>query len=311
MRSQNSPILVTGSHRSGTTWIGKTLAYAAGTAYVHEPFNPDSDRGLCAAGFSGQYTFISTENEAHYRDALDDTMALRYRPLARLRNDPRLWSLGAAAVRWPRFTWYRLAGRRPVIKDPIALFSAPWLADTYNMSVIVMVRHPAAFAGSLKSKGWTTRFDFDQFLSQPLLMQQHLAPYEDEIRSLAEQRRRDRDVNPVDEAIVVWNIFYSVIDEYRSVHDDWTFLRHEDVSETPVESFQGLFARLGLAMTDRIEYRIRSDTASSEGAGTFDTQRNSRANITKWKRLLSESEIDRIREATTDVWTRFYSESDW
>ena len=35
----NNPILVTGSHRSGTTWVGKMLAADSDTAYISEPLN--------------------------------------------------------------------------------------------------------------------------------------------------------------------------------------------------------------------------------------------------------------------------------
>ena len=33
------PILVTGSHRSGTTWVGKTIALSPSVTYIGEPFN--------------------------------------------------------------------------------------------------------------------------------------------------------------------------------------------------------------------------------------------------------------------------------
>ena len=33
------PILVTGAHRSGTTWVGKMLAADADTGYISEPLN--------------------------------------------------------------------------------------------------------------------------------------------------------------------------------------------------------------------------------------------------------------------------------
>jgi len=37
------PILVTGSHRSGTTWAGRSLVLAPNTAYIHEPFNIETN----------------------------------------------------------------------------------------------------------------------------------------------------------------------------------------------------------------------------------------------------------------------------
>lgn len=33
------PILITGAHRSGTTWLGKIVSLSNGVRYIHEPFN--------------------------------------------------------------------------------------------------------------------------------------------------------------------------------------------------------------------------------------------------------------------------------
>ena len=49
--SSGPPILVTGAHRSGTTWVGKMLALAPGIGYVHEPFSPRTPVGMSPAGF--------------------------------------------------------------------------------------------------------------------------------------------------------------------------------------------------------------------------------------------------------------------
>ena len=42
MKSKNNkkaPILVTGIHRSGTIWLGKTLALSENSFFIFEPFN--------------------------------------------------------------------------------------------------------------------------------------------------------------------------------------------------------------------------------------------------------------------------------
>jgi len=41
-----SPILVTGMHRSGTTWVGRMLAASREAVYFHEPLNPDCSPAL-------------------------------------------------------------------------------------------------------------------------------------------------------------------------------------------------------------------------------------------------------------------------
>lgn len=58
---QSGPILVTGSRRSGSTWVGNVLSLAAGTGYVHEPFNTKTRQGICAARFPADFTYVTRE----------------------------------------------------------------------------------------------------------------------------------------------------------------------------------------------------------------------------------------------------------
>ena len=74
VRVSDKPILVTGAHRSGTTWVGKMLALAPGVAYIHEPFSPRTAAGLSPAGFDRYFTVVTEENEARYRPGLERTV---------------------------------------------------------------------------------------------------------------------------------------------------------------------------------------------------------------------------------------------
>ena len=82
----DKPILVTGAHRSGTTWVGKMLALAPGVAYIHEPFSPKAPKGLSPAGFERYFTVVTSENEGRYRAGLKHSLALRYDVSAQLRS---------------------------------------------------------------------------------------------------------------------------------------------------------------------------------------------------------------------------------
>ena len=64
--SSARPILVTGAHRSGTTWIGKMLALAPGVGYIHEPFSPATAPGISSAAFDVYFICIIVENEVRY-----------------------------------------------------------------------------------------------------------------------------------------------------------------------------------------------------------------------------------------------------
>ena len=183
--SSKRPILVTGSSRSGSTWVGRMLSVPSGIGYIHEPFNVDHRPGICSAKFDYPRTYVSNENEHLYYDHLKDTLDYEFKLLN-----------GLKALRFPKdavlllkdyavFSIYRRRKSRPLIKDPMASFSTEWLASRFDMEVLALIRHPAAYALSIKEMNWKP--PFLSFLKQPLLMKDHLYPYEEEIRRLQDK----------------------------------------------------------------------------------------------------------------------------
>ncbi|GBE20942.1 MAG TPA: sulfotransferase [Actinobacteria bacterium] len=299
------PILVTGSHRSGTTWVGRMLALPSGVGYIHEPFNPLTvpPIGPLVDGF----TFVHEGNEHLFRPALEQV--LRYRWHRRLHhiNGPK----DATRLAAERFEALRsrIRGARPLMKDPMAILSAEWLAATFAMEIVVTVRHPAAFAVSLRRLSW--RYDFSSLLSQRELMERLLAPYEDLLR---QQERRPGDI--IGEAAVLWLIIHHVIDGYRRRHPDWSVVRHEDLSADPIGGFARLYESLGLAFRPRIESKIRAVTGSGNPTEpkrdpVHGVRRDSRAIARRWRNELSNEEVARIRELTGPVAAKFYAEDEW
>ena len=71
-----TPILVTGTHRSGTTWVGKMLAADAMTAYISEPLNVLHRPGVFHAKVKYWYQYICEENEMQYLPSLPGTAGI-------------------------------------------------------------------------------------------------------------------------------------------------------------------------------------------------------------------------------------------
>ncbi len=68
-----APVLLTGAHRSGTTWVGTTLAADEQILYLPEPFNLDHlYPGLCGARFPFWFMRIDAVNDEAYRDTSAD-----------------------------------------------------------------------------------------------------------------------------------------------------------------------------------------------------------------------------------------------
>ena len=69
------------------------------------------------------------------------------------------------------------------MKAPLGVFSAGWLASTFDLDVVILIRHPAAVAHSYKRLQW--RHPFSDFLRQPKLMEEHLSSFAPQIERYA------------------------------------------------------------------------------------------------------------------------------
>ncbi len=304
---KKAPLLVTGAHRSGTTWVGKMLAEAPPLVYVHEPFNPENGALFSALGTDRWFPFAPDAGEDWYRSELDRICRLRYPLLRSLREVDSGAALRRVAREALQYFGHRMRGRRALLKDPIAVFSAEWIARRFGAQVLVCIPHPAAFAGSLKVKGWT--FPFRHLRDQPQLMDGLLSSYRSEIENFAET---ERDI--VEQAGLLWTLIYSVVRRYQQRHDDWIFVRHEDLARSPVKSFRKLYDELGLDFNDEIRRTIERHSDSQnpvEAESVGKIQRDSRALIYSWQDRLTQEEITQVRRRTAPVASHFYSDDDW
>ena len=249
--STGRPILVTGSPRSGTTWCGQVLASQPSVFYVEEPFHQKHPPGVCEAEFDRWFQHIGPHNEDEYYEALRKTAELRYsvwrqaRTAARgiqRKSKPGLSGIAEALTEWARWTTARLNGKRPLLKDPIALFSAEWIADRFDAQVVVMVRHPAGFVHSIQRAGW--RHPIEHLTSQPDLLDGVLSPIADELR---EAGARSLDI--VEEAILLWKAICCAVDVYLQRHPEWIIVRNEDLAEHPIQEYRRLCSHFGFRST--------------------------------------------------------------
>ena len=305
--SAQTPILVTGAHRTGTTWVGKMLAASPQVAYISEPLNVLHRPGVLRAPVSKWYTFISWENEAEYLSAFREMLGFHYglwREVRSLRSRKDSLRMGRD---FSIFLHGMLFGQRPLIKDPFAVFSAPWFAERLGCRVVITVRHPAGFASSLKRLNWT--FDFRDLLEQPLLMEKWLGVDRAEMQLI-----QPNDV--VGQAALLWRMIYRIVARMMKLHSSFIVVRHEDLSLDPISCYRDLYATLDLDFTPKVE-RMILNASSSENPTELSEQKvhdvklDSRANLDNWKKRLSKNEITRIRKMTGKTTQLFYSDEEW
>jgi hypothetical protein len=275
--------------------------------YVNEPFNLSYSPGSFRVPVEHWYVYVTTENEHRFLPTLDEALRFRYplvRELSRCRNRTDLLH---TLKTWRDFLAAR--GRRPLVKEPHAVFSTGWFAQRLGSDVVVTVRHPAAVVASWKRLDWD--FDFANLLEQPALVRERLRPFEPAIRAALAQ-----DQGLVSRVALLWRIIYSLVAEDRERYPDLQVVRQEDLSLNPREGFSSLYQALGLPFTEKAAAAVAAASSSENPKQTqvdrpYETQIDSRANLESWRPRLVADEVRRIREATEETANRYYPDLEW
>jgi hypothetical protein len=298
-------ILVTGLHRSGTTFVGEVLR-RAGLFQVFEPMN--RDYGSVLVDRWKPHPDSSTRDGRPYREVVDAIVSRRIRWKANLQSRHAAVRLVGRALGLHRralayqlgFLAQSLRPRRRLFKDPDLVFFADDLERRHGFQVVVLVRHPCAFYASVKRLGW--RFPLAELYEQPALVERHLERWTEHLaprpRSFAE------------EAALLWLFVHTTVRDLVASNPRLLLLRHEDVAERPLLTLRALFRRLGLRFDGRVEAFVQRAThgrrMTARANRVHDLERDARALASHWNGALEPGEIKQIREIVEPVFGFFY-----
>ena len=327
MIMNSNPIIITGSHRSGTTWVGNVLKNLSIVYYIHEPLTPNSiTRGLFKSDI--WYKYLDPKKQYPEIKSVLNNLFIGNYPIKALFDfkmslpetdyrNPNGINNGNIDFKYLKWRIYAYLDSKklkfkkdtiiPVVKDPIALTALEWIFKQWQSKNVVLIRHPAAFVSSLLRLNW--RFNFDNFIKQPNLIKRFLISYKSEIN------------NPpndfISEACLIWLCTTNIILEYQNLYPNWIYIKHEDLSYDPINEFELLFKRLELPFSSKVKRFIQSTSSHSNPSEVskktkvHQLQRDSRKNIKNWKKRLSKDEIKLIRDKTEHLSNKFYLDKDW
>ena len=152
--NENRKILVTGTQRSGTTWLGTILSCGTSVGYIHEPFNT-VNVAIHDSPISIPYQHINKESNKRSSGAFLEYLEYFVDPGFRFFFNS-VFPIKSIDSRYliPGYQ-HILNGVKngtQIIKDPFALLSAEWLHTSLNWDIVIVIRHPAAFALSMKGR---------------------------------------------------------------------------------------------------------------------------------------------------------------
>lgn len=310
-------LLVTGLPRSGTSWVGKMLEASGQLVYVNEPMNPSHppgrSPGVLDASVEHYFHYVCDDNADPWRRAFADTLALHYRLGRELATNRRPYDLARAARYATLFALGRLRRRGALIDDPYALFSAAWLARTYDIPAVVLVRDPVAFVGAWRAHRWTV--DSQELLAQPLLVRDHLETSRADLTAVAGSD------DWLASTAALWRAAYAAVGRFTPGDHRLHLVRYEDLVADPVATFRDLYARVGLTWGESARLRIVAATTTADQAPAKRFRWNIRGGLSKtayrpmssasaldsYRQRLTPEEIHRIHELTADVRESIYA----
>jgi len=328
----NFNILVTGTRRSGTTFLGRMLSLDKSVSYINEPFNYDQGiRGINKYW----YQYITKRNiNQNQKDILDNffnlktvnskvsigkmnTKEFRYdvNKIELMKNLFFNYSKENLIKRFSRifiknrfYLTYLQAKLNPfrkriLIKDPIAALSSNYLSNEYKLMVVVIVRHPAAYYCSMKRRRWG--ISPKNFLEQVDLMRDYLMDFKNDLES----------ANTLEEKILLeYLCINKVLYDYIKNNKRFILVKHEDLCLDPVNAIKNLYKKLNLEYSQEIERKIISHTTDKNVIISKDIsniKRDSYHLAFNWKLELSNQEIEKIKYKTYFLSKKYYSKSSW
>lgn len=308
MSENRRPIVITGCPRSGTTWVGSTVAATPEVMYVYEPFNQDAHHHF---RLEQRYLHLTSSNAGPYYRRIRALLSLgdlRERSIATLRalSPLHLMHDDLAATLATRELFKRprkfARARRVCVKDPIAFFAAEWLSDTFDAQVVVIMRRPAGVISSYLKLGWGA--DVESVLAQEELCATYAGPLSGEIEAY-----RRGELDHVDALILQWQIFALAALALRQRHPEWLFITHEELCSDPVSGFRRIYDSLGLRWDETLRKKVLADTSARNEVDParhrqHALKRESRALASAWKQRLDATTIARIEHKTERLWER-------
>jgi len=285
LRLRRRCVIVSGSARSGTSWIAKTLSYAPGFTYYREPDNFYAVPGA-EERFAWAY-FTPDQDDAAYHDLMSRAcrgeVATAFTmsdapgplvPLLGLRGIP-------LAERYPVLFFRK---RHVLLKLVYANLNLAWLSARFPQTQqVCVIRHPCGQFESWRRLGWEPRPA--RLLENERLMAEHLHPFEGLLGGAEGFWER---------AGAYWGAHAYVTHRHTRDTVGPLLLLYEWLCGDPVARYRELYRRLRLTWSPKAERFLRLSDRESDG-DPYSLTRPTRLQADGWKLRLSREDIESCR----------------
>ena len=271
-------ILVAGTARSGTTWLGDLIASQIPSRVLFEPFHLDLVSDYIRLHYF-QYMRPGTENREFYAFA------------------QKVFT-GEIRNHWIDRQNERIISKFRLVKEIRANLALKWLHDNFSaVPIIFIMRHPCAVVLSRMELGWATDHDIEAFLSQPQFVEDYLGPYLDLIRSAR---------NSEEKHAMIWSLS-NLVPLKQFGPGELKIVYYEDLCVQPEIEFPAIFESIGYGYDPSMMELLDRPSQTAKVTSAVVTGMNK---VSRWKSVLSQVQIERILKVVQAFGLdRFYNDT--
>ena len=255
-------ILLAGTARSGTTWLGDLVASQIPCRSLFEPFHPDHVPEYRNFQYF-QYMRPGVNDQEFYMFA------------------HKVFT-GSLRNRWVDRQNEQIVSGYRLIKEIRANLALKWVRDNFPVvPIILLMRHPCAVVASRIELGWATDRDIQPFLSQPDLIEDHLGSYLNLIKNAETTEEKHA---------IIWSVSYLVpLKQFKP--GELKVVYYEDLCTQPQAELTSILDAIGRkpvhSVLDKIDRPSQTARVTSAIVTGIDK-------LSGWRKKLSPSQIDNI-----------------
>lgn len=292
-------IVLAGSPRSGTTWLMEIFETISWYTHLFEPLNHEWFPELLELGFKSRTYLTSNANwlegEHHMRKILTGQVFSSIMPQYRLEIDPFM---------------HRLLGKKLIVKLVRGNRLLPWVAEKFQLrGIVLIIRHPCAVIASQLKTGMCGYNSYSPPYPDIFPNLEDILKESSEIKGL-DQGLLDRlkGIKTLEEILAaVWCLDCYVPLSFPKPYP-WIVVTYEKLAKEGEKEIVRIFNEIGEKNIPKAAFKRLKIPSTEAPKREHKIVVKSDEQLSKWKKSLSEQQIENILNVVSAFGLDFYTE---